>query len=76
MGTLHNQMAQAYKPLTSRSFQSQTKRPRRYSKARQEPGAAGRKRHGSHRSQIIGKYQFKASPVTSLHQPGVIWNAV
>ena len=76
MGTLHDQMAKSYKPLTSKSFQSQSKRPRRYSKARQVPGAAGRKRHGSHRSQIIGKYQFTTSPVVSLHQAGVIWNAV
>jgi len=58
-------MAPAYKPLTSKSFRSASK-----------VGKAGRKRHGSHRSQIIGKYQFKASPVTSLHQAGVIWNAV
>ncbi len=33
----------------------------------------GRKRHGSHRSTIIGKYQFKSTPVTELNQPGVIW---
>ena len=69
-------MASNYIPLTAKSFQSQAKRPRRYSKARQVPGAAGRKRHGSHRSQIIGKYHFTPSPVVSLHQAGVIWNAV
>ena len=34
----------------------------------------GRKRHGSHRSTIIGKYQFKTKPVTELNQPGIIWN--
>ena len=33
----------------------------------------GRKKHGSHRSPIIGAYQFKSSPVTELHQAGVIW---
>ena len=77
MGTIHDRiMASNYTPLTAKSFQSQAKRPRRYSKARQVPGAAGRKRHGSHRSQIIGKYQFTTSPVVSLHQAGVIWNAV
>ena len=69
-------MTRSYKPLTSRSFQSQAKRPRRYSKATQEPGAAGRKRHGSHRSEIIGKYCFTSSPVMSLHQAGVIWTSV
>ena len=36
----------------------------------------GRKLHGSHRSHIIGKYQFKRTPVTRLDQPGVIWNEV
>ena len=34
---------------------------------------SGRKRHGSHRSQIIGKYQFKTKPVTELNQVGIIW---
>jgi hypothetical protein len=33
----------------------------------------GKKRHGSHRSAIIGKYQFKTKPVTELNQPGIIW---
>ena len=33
----------------------------------------GKKRHGSHRSTIIGKYQFKTKPVTELNQPGIIW---
>jgi hypothetical protein len=56
---------QSYKPLTSKSFRSASK-----------VGKAGRKRHGSHRSTIIGQYQFTPSPVMSLHQAGVIWNAV
>ena len=33
----------------------------------------GKQRHGSHRSTIIGKYQFKTKPVTNLNQPGIIW---
>jgi hypothetical protein len=58
------------KGLTANSFR--TKRNRSSSAA----GCAGRKRHGSHRSTIIGKYQFKSSPVTSLKQAGVIWTTV
>ena len=58
-------MTQSYKPLTSKSFRSASK-----------VGKAGRKRHGSHRSATIGKYQFTASPVMSLHQAGVIWTSV
>jgi len=58
-------MAATYKPLTSKSFRSASK-----------VGKAGRKRHGSHRSPLLGKYQFTASPVTSLHQPGIIWHTV
>ena len=66
MGTLHNQMAkQSYKPLTSKSFRSASK-----------VGKSGRKRHGSHRSTVIGKYHFTSSPVMSLNQPGVIWTSV
>ena len=66
MGTLHNQMAkQSYKPLSSKSFRSASK-----------VGKAGRKRHGSHRSAIIGKCRFTSSPVVSLHQAGVIWTSV
>jgi hypothetical protein len=34
----------------------------------------GKKKHGSHRSHIIGKVKFNPSKVTELHQPGVIWN--
>lgn len=34
----------------------------------------GKKRHGSHRSHIIGSVKFNPSPVTKLHQRGVIWN--
>ena len=56
---------QSYKPLTSKSFRSASK-----------VGKAGRKRHGSHRSTVIGKYHFTASPVVSLDQPGVIWTSV
>ena len=33
----------------------------------------GKKKHGSHRSTIIGKYQFKTKPVTELNQTGIIW---
>ena len=66
MGTIHDRiMTTTYKPLTSKSFRTASK-----------VGKSGRKRHGSHRSQIIGKYQFTTSPVVSLHQAGVIWNAV
>jgi len=36
-------------------------------------GTPGAKKHGSHRSHIIGKYEFKRTPVTELYQPGVIW---
>ena len=43
---------QSYKPLTSKSFRSASK-----------VGKAGRKRHGSHRSAIIGKYHFTVSSV-------------
>ena len=58
-------MKQPYKPLTSKSFRSASK-----------VGKAGRKRHGSHRSKLIGQYQFTSSPVVSLHQAGVIWTSV
>ena len=59
------EMAKSYKPLTSKSFRSASK-----------VGKAGRKRHGSHRSKLIGQYQFTSSPVVSLHQAGVIWTSV
>jgi hypothetical protein len=63
------------KGLKSADFRKRSSRPSRGNVA-SKVGATGRKRHGSHRSQIIGKYQFTVSPVTSLHQAGVIWNAV
>jgi hypothetical protein len=34
------------------------------------------KRHGVHRSSLIGSYKFNPSPVVSIKQPGVIWNQV
>ena len=33
----------------------------------------GKKKHGSHRSHIIGKYKLQHKPVTELNQPGIVW---
>jgi hypothetical protein len=65
----------ASKGLKAADFRTRRHRSRSANTA-SKVGATGRKRHGSHRSEIIGKYQFKQAPVVSLHQPGIIWNAV
>ena len=61
---------QHYNPYVGKGRNGEQHRVRAETKSPQ----GGRKKHGSHRSTIIGKYQFNSKPVTELHQPGVIWN--
>ena len=63
------QSMQHYNPYVGKGRNGDVKRVRSETKSPQ----GGRKKHGSHRSTIIGKYQFKSTPVTELKQPGVIW---
>ena len=63
------QSMQRYNPYVGKGRNGEVSRYRTETKSPQ----GGRKRHGSHRSTIIGKYQFKSTPVTELNQPGVIW---
>ena len=65
---IHTHLAN-YNPFVGRGRNGEVRRTRVETKSPQ----GGRKRHGSHRSTIIGKYQFKTKPVTELHKPGIIW---
>ena len=58
-----------YNPYVGRGRNGEVRRHR----ANTPMVQGGRKRHGSHRSHIIGKYKMQAKPVTELHQKGTIW---